>query len=107
MKQPFRRISGEETLKIQYPLALNGGSPYLRLKPFSEKMIVIPKSRFWRLSLGVKRSSLAFFREIATHLSGARNDMSAKGSPFLPRDLGDSDSVRAQFFELLRSPYPN
>ena len=72
-----------------------GGSPYLRLKPFSEKMIVIPKSRFWRLSLGMKRSSLAFFREIATHLSGARNDMSAKGSPFLPRDLGDSDSVRA------------
>ena len=65
-------------------------------------MIVISKSRFWKLSLGVKRSSLAFFREIATHLSGARNDMSAKGSPFLPRDLGDSDSVRAQFFELLR-----
>jgi hypothetical protein len=30
------------------------------------------KTRFKELSLRVKRSNLAFFNEIATHLSGAR-----------------------------------
>jgi hypothetical protein len=36
----------------------------------------------------VKRSDPAFFNEIATHLSGARNDRLGKGFRFLNRDLG-------------------
>jgi response regulator RpfG family c-di-GMP phosphodiesterase len=36
----------------------------------------------------VKRSNLAFFNEIATHLSGARNDRLGKQVLFLNRDLG-------------------
>jgi hypothetical protein len=40
------------------------------------------KSRFRKLSLRVKRRSLAFFREIATHLSGARNDIRQRGFLF-------------------------
>jgi len=35
-----------------------------------------------------KRSNLAFRDEIATHLSGARNDGLRKGFPFLNRNLG-------------------
>jgi len=47
-----------------------------------------PKSRFRKLSLRVKRSNLAFSNEIATHLSGARNDRMAKGFLSLNRNLG-------------------
>jgi hypothetical protein len=52
-----------------------------------------PKSRFRIRSLRAKRSNLAFSNEIATHLSGARNDRPRKGFPFLNRDLG-GDRVR-------------
>src|SRR4030043_964997 len=46
------------------------------------------KSRFRALSLRVKRSNPAFFNEIATHLSGARNDRNGKEVHSLIRDLG-------------------
>jgi hypothetical protein len=38
-------------------------------------------------SLRAKRSNLAFSNEIATHLSGARNDRLGKQIRFLNRDL--------------------
>jgi hypothetical protein len=47
-----------------------------------------PKSRFRKLSLRGKRSNLAFFHEIATHLAGAHNDRKGKGFHSLNRDLG-------------------
>jgi hypothetical protein len=40
------------------------------------------------LSLRVKRSNLAFPREIAAHLAGARNKPLGNGSRFLNPDLG-------------------
>jgi len=36
------------------------------------------------------RSNLALFDEIATHLSGARNDVMGKGFLSLNRDLGNT-----------------
>jgi hypothetical protein len=50
-----------------------------------------PKSRFRKLSLRVKRSNLAFFNGIATHLSGARNDKIEKGIHSLNWNLGIKD----------------
>ncbi len=58
---------------------------------------ISPESRFRKLSLRVKRSSLAFFREIATHPSGARNDRSVKGFSFLNRDLGQHGLLKISF----------
>ena len=49
-----------------------------------------PKFRFRKLSLRGNRSNLAFFDQIATHLSGTCNGWSVKGFPFLHRDLGDN-----------------
>lgn len=51
---------------------------------------VRPKSRFRILSLRWNRSNPALFDEIATHLSGARNDVMGKGFLSLNRDLGST-----------------
>jgi hypothetical protein len=56
------------------------------------------------MSLRVKRSSLVLFGEIAAHLAGARNDMTAKGFLFLNRDLGFRLSRR--FLERYRVGQP-
>jgi len=50
----------------------------------------VPKSRYGKLSLRGNRSNLAFFDEIATHLSGARNDGMGKGFRSLNRNLGSN-----------------
>ena len=67
-------------------------SPEVDYLIFSLKIISLryrqPKSRFRKLSLRVKRSNPVFFSEIATHLSGARNDRPGERFCFLNRDLG-------------------
>ena len=42
------------------------------------------------------RSNLALFNEIATHLTGARNDRMGTGFHFLNRDLGVIPPKRAE-----------
>jgi hypothetical protein len=49
---------------------------------------MLPKSRFRKLSLRVKRSNLALFDEIATELLGARNNRPAEGFDSLKWNLG-------------------
>ncbi len=45
------------------------------------------------LSLRGNRSNLVLLNQIATHLSGARNDRMEKGVQFLYRDLGDRNTL--------------
>jgi hypothetical protein len=49
----------------------------------------IPKFRFKKVSLRVKRSNLVFFNEIATHLSGTRNDRMRKAFLFSKSGFGE------------------
>jgi hypothetical protein len=54
-----------------------------------------PKSRFRIRSLRAKRSNLAFRDEIATYLSGTRNDRLRKGFPFLNQNLGGKNPLHS------------
>ena len=58
----------------------------------------------------MKQSNLAFYNEIATHLSGARNDRMGKGVHSLNRNLGSKwdISVFCEFqCEIIRAvPFP-
>ncbi|GEM_PF-767302 len=82
----FKKLRNHQTFDRSRPTSRIDSLGYqIRIK--KSRRAGVPKSRFRKLSLRVKRSSLAFFKEIATHLSGARNDMPTKAFPFLNWDL--------------------